>query len=47
MTYAFSKSSEIVVPAAPVAVFAILDDARRLGRHMEKPSAMMLGGSMR
>jgi Polyketide cyclase / dehydrase and lipid transport len=47
MAYAFSKSAETVVPAAPAAVFAILDDPRRLGRHMEKPSAMMLGGSMR
>lgn len=47
MAYAFSKSVEEVVPAVPEVVFAILDDPRRLGRHMEKPSAMMLGGSMR
>ena len=47
MAYAFSKAVEALVPAAPEAVFAILDDPRRLGRHMEQPSAMMLGGSMR
>lgn len=47
MTYAFSKSAKSFVAAEPSAVFEILDDPRRLGRHMEKPSAMMLGGSMR
>lgn len=47
MAYAFSRADEAAVPATPEAVFAILDDPRRLGRHMEKPSAMMLGGSMR
>lgn len=47
MAYAFSRADEAVVPATPEAVFAILDDPRRLGRHMAKPSAMMLGGSMR
>lgn len=47
MTYAFSKSAESFMAAEPRAVFEILDDPRRLGRHMEKPSAMMLGGSMR
>jgi hypothetical protein len=47
MIYPFSKAAEASVLAAPMAVFAVLDDPRRLGRHMEKPSAMMLGGFMR
>lgn len=47
MAYAFRRAVEALVPAAPGAVFAVLDDPRRLGRHMEKPSMMMLGGSMR
>lgn len=47
MACAFTKAAEAVVPADPTAVFTILDDPRRLGRHMEKPSAIMLGGSMR
>ncbi|MCZ0964496.1 SRPBCC family protein [Paracoccus benzoatiresistens] len=46
MAYVFSKAVEAVVPAAPEDVFAVLDDPRRLGRHMERPSMMMLGGSM-
>ena len=44
MAHAFARSAEVVVPAGPAAVLAILDDARRLGHGMEKPSAMMLGG---
>lgn len=32
--------------APPERVFAALDDPNRLGRHMLRPSAMMLGGSM-
>jgi hypothetical protein len=46
MSYAFSHASEIDVPAQPATVFETLDDPLRLGRHMTKPSAMMLGGSM-
>ncbi len=45
--YSFSKDAETSVPAPPEGVFAVLDDPLRLGRHMAKPSAMMLGGSMR
>lgn len=47
VTYSFSRVAETNVDARPEAVFAILDDPLRLGRHMTKPSAMMLGGSMR
>lgn len=46
LAYPFSKSAETVVVAEPATILAILDDPRRLGRHMEKPSVMMLGGSM-
>lgn len=46
MSFRFSMSAEASVRAAPQEVFALLDDPRRLGRHMETPSAMMLGGSM-
>ena len=47
MAYAFSKVVDSVVAAKPAAIFAVLDSPRRLGRHMEQPSVMMLGGSMR
>jgi hypothetical protein len=47
MPYTFSHASEVRVPFAPATVFEILDDPLRLGRHMEKPSPMMLWGSMR
>jgi hypothetical protein len=45
----FDKHEEAIVAVAapPEAVFAYLDDPRSLGGHMEKPSAMMMGGSMR
>jgi hypothetical protein len=35
------------IQTTPKALFAYLDDQVSLGSHMEKPSAMMLGGSMR
>lgn len=34
------------VATSPERVFEYLDDPTRLGRHMSKPSGMMLGGSM-
>lgn len=46
MDYAFSRTAEALVTARPAAVFGVLDDPLRLGRHMARPSAMMLGGSM-
>jgi hypothetical protein len=36
----------VEVPASPDTLFGYLDDVRRLASHMERPSAMMLGGSM-
>lgn len=44
----FAHSDEVVVRVAapPERVFAHLDDQTRLAAHMEKPSAMMLGGRM-
>jgi hypothetical protein len=47
MSFAHHEESHTFVDASPEALFAYLDDPRRLGGHMEKPSAMMLGGSMR
>jgi hypothetical protein len=47
MSFAAHEEASIVVQAPPEAVFAYLDDPHSLGGHMEKPSAMMLGGSMR
>lgn len=47
VSYSFSRAAETTVAARPEAVFAVLDNPLRLGRHMTKPSAMTLGGSMR
>lgn len=47
MSYALSTEASEQVPTTADALFAFLDDPRSLGGHMEKPSAMMLGGSMR
>lgn len=35
------------VATEPARLFAALDDPARVGSHMSKPSAAMLGGSMR
>ena len=47
MNYPHSAEARAQIAAPPETLFAFLDDARSLGGHMEKPSAMMLGGSMR
>jgi hypothetical protein len=47
VSYALSAEASAQVPATAEALFAFLDDPSSLGGHMEKPSAMMLGGSMR
>jgi hypothetical protein len=47
MPYRFSRVAEATVPFPPATVFEVLDDPLRLARHMEKPSPMMLWGSMR
>jgi hypothetical protein len=45
--YPLHHRSEVVVAADPDTVFARLDDHRRLASHMEKPSLMTAGSSMR
>jgi hypothetical protein len=47
VSYARHAEAAAFVAASPHRLFAHLDDPRRLGGHMEKPSAMMLGGAMR
>lgn len=39
--------SEVLLAVEPDRLFVHLDDHRRLVAHMEKPSLMMIGGSMR
>ncbi len=46
MTYAHATDSIVEVAAPAEALFDCLDDQARLGAHMEKPSAMMVGGRM-
>jgi hypothetical protein len=45
--YPLHHRSEVVVAADAISVFARLDDHRRSASHMEKPSLMMAGASMR
>lgn len=40
-------STEVDVPLSPEVLFAALDDHARLASHMEKPSLMTAGASMR
>jgi hypothetical protein len=47
LAFAHHQEAIATVSVSPEALFAFLDDPRSLGGHMEKPSAMMLGGSMR
>lgn len=47
MTYRHHKEANAIVHATPENLFAYLDDQARLGAHMEKPSAMMMGGQMK
>ena len=46
MTFHYTQEARSTIAAKADAVFAFLDDQASLGGHMEKPSAMMLGGSM-
>lgn len=43
----FHQETTVRVVASPQAVFALLDDHQRLAAHMEKPSLMMAGASMK
>ncbi|MBB4067256.1 SRPBCC family protein [Gellertiella hungarica] len=45
--YAHSETLSVRSRASPEAAFERLDDPTALGSHMQKPSAMMLGGTMR
>jgi len=44
--FARHEAASAVAGLSPEALFQHLDDPARLGSHMEKPSAMMLGGTM-
>jgi hypothetical protein len=46
LTYTHSAQADIEVAASAEALFDYLDDPARLGAHMQKPTAMMLGGRM-
>ena len=46
MTFHFTQEARSTIAAKADAVFAFLDDQASLGGQMEKPTAMMLGGSM-
>lgn len=43
-TYARHEEATAVTALTPEALFRRLDGPARLGSHMEKPSAMMMGG---
>lgn len=43
----FHRETTVRVAASPQAVFARLDDHQRLAAHMEKPSLMMAGATMK
>jgi len=47
MTYEESATSTIDLLAPPQQVFAFLDDPSVAGAHMQRPSLMMLGGTMK
>jgi hypothetical protein len=47
MSYLHHRDFSVELTSSADAVFDYLDDQTRLGVHMEKPSMMMLGGSMR
>jgi hypothetical protein len=47
VTYQRSASSAAVVLASPEQVFELLDNPEVLGAHMQRPSFMMLGTSMK
>jgi hypothetical protein len=46
MTYARHDETSVEVAIDPVALFDLLDNQERLAAHMNKPSAMMMGGRM-
>lgn len=46
MDYPFTETASAEIAATPKQLFAHLDDHTRLAAHMEKRSAMMMGGRM-
>jgi hypothetical protein len=46
LTYTRSAQAFAEVDASPEVLFEYLDDPRRIGTHMQRPSTMMLGGRM-
>ncbi|HEY0834247.1 MAG TPA: SRPBCC family protein [Azospirillum sp.] len=46
MDYPFTEMASAEIAATPEQLFAHLDDHERLAAHMEKRSAMMMGGHM-
>ncbi len=45
--FQFHREATVHVAASPPTVFALLDDHQRLAAHMEKPSLMMAGATMK
>lgn len=45
--FSFHREATVNIAASPQAVFTLLDDHRRLAAHMEKPSMMMAGATMK
>lgn len=45
--FPFHRETTVRVAASPQSVFALLDDHQRLAAHMEKPSLMMAGATMK
>ena len=45
--YQFHREGSADVAASPATLFAFLDDHKRLAAHMEKPSLMMAGATMK
>ena len=46
-TLAFHREATAIVAASPPEVIAFLDDHQRLSAHMEKPTLMMAGATMK
>jgi len=47
LQFRFHREATADIAASPQAVFAFLDDHKRLAAHMEKPSLMMAGATMK
>lgn len=47
MSYPFHEEKDVIVQADVNRLFALLDDHRTLSAHMQKPSLMLAGSSMK